>query len=185
MALAIRIRVNGDEHELLVEPRETLAEVLRERLHFIGLKNSCDVGVCGACTIILNGVPVSSCLMLASDVDGCEVTTIEGLSGDGGLHPLQVAFVEKGAVQCGYCTSGMIMMALALLEECPNPTIDEVRSYMSGNLCRCTGYKKIWEAILAAPSTASKTRDEIFRVAPREEEIKRVDRTGLFAIKQD
>lgn len=185
MALGIKIKVNGEEHELLVEPRDTLAEVLRERLQLKGLKNSCDVGVCGACTVILNGDPASSCLVLAADADGTEITTVEGLSEDRRLSPLQVAFVEKGAVQCGYCTSGMLMMALALLQERPNPTIDEVRSYMSGNLCRCTGYKKIWEAILSAPSTAPKTREQIFPAGAKEEGIKRADRTGLFTIKQD
>jgi len=147
----VRFRVNGEQTTVHVEPTKTLLDVLREDLFLTGTKRGCDSGECGACTVILNGQAVHSCLILAAELDGKDVLTIEGLSKDRKeLHPLQKAFIEKGAVQCGFCTPGLIMTAKALLDENPNPTEEEVRYGVSGNLCRCTGYSKIVEAILTA-----------------------------------
>ncbi|MFH1335442.1 MAG: (2Fe-2S)-binding protein, partial [Candidatus Zixiibacteriota bacterium] len=130
-------------------PRRTLLEVLRDNLGLTGAKEACDTGDCGACTVIIEGKPVVSCLTLAIEAQGKEILTIEGLAKDGILHPLQQAFVEHGAIQCGFCTPGMIMAAKALLDEIPKPSEAEVRRGIAGNLCRCTGYAKIIEAILA------------------------------------
>jgi carbon-monoxide dehydrogenase small subunit len=127
-----------------------LADVLREELNLTGVKIGCGEGNCGTCTVILDGKAIKSCLMLAHNAKGKEIVTIEGLTGDGGLHPLQKAFIEHFAVQCGFCTPGMILAAKTLLDENPNPTEEEVREALSGNLCRCTGYVKIVEAVLAA-----------------------------------
>ncbi len=150
----VRINVNGDPYELAVDSRSTLLDVLREDLRLTGTKRGCGDGDCGACTVLLDGRPVNSCLTLAVEADGREVTTIEGLAPSGsGLHPLQEAFIEKGAVQCGYCTPGMILSALALLRRNPNPTEEQVREGLSGNLCRCTGYNKIVEAVMAAAAS--------------------------------
>ena len=146
----LRLKVNGVEAEVAAEPRTLLLDLLREELELTGLKKACDIQVCGSCTVLVNGAAVSACTYLALDAEGAEVTTIEGLSENGRLDVLQRAFIEYGAIQCGYCIPGMIMMARALLNENPNPTEEEVRLYMAGNLCRCTGYKKIVEAILAA-----------------------------------
>ena len=147
----VRFRVNGEQTTVHVEPTKTLLDVLREDLFLTGTKRGCDSGECGACTVLLNGQAVHSCLILAAELDGKDVLTIEGLSKDRKeLHPLQKAFIEKGAVQCGFCTPGLIMTAKALLDENPNPTEEEVRYGVSGNLCRCTGYSKIVEAILTA-----------------------------------
>ena len=148
--LKVRLKVNGEEHELRVEPQETLLEVVRNRLGLTGTKLSCDMEVCGACTVLLDGKPVSSCTTLAFEARGKEVLTIEGVSRNGKLHPIQEAFIEKGGLQCGFCTSGMILTAKALLEENPDPTEEEVKEYMHGNLCRCTGYGMIVESILTA-----------------------------------
>ena len=148
--LEIRLKVNGEEHELRVEPQETLLEVVRNRLGLTGTKLSCDMEVCGACTVLLDGKPVSSCTTLAFEARGKEVLTIEGVSRNGKLHPIQEAFIEKGGLQCGFCTPGMILTAKAFLEENPDPTEEEVKEYMHGNLCRCTGYGMIVESILAA-----------------------------------
>lgn len=151
MKRIVRFRVNGEQTTLHVEPTKTLLDVLREDLFLTGTKRGCDSGECGACTVLLNGQAVHSCLILAAELDGKDVLTIEGLSKDRKeLHPLQKAFIEKGAVQCGFCTPGLIMTAKALLDENPNPTEEEVRYGVSGNLCRCTGYSKIVEAILTA-----------------------------------
>ncbi len=147
--LPIRLRVNGRTHELFVEPREFLVEVLRNRLGLTGTKLSCDMEVCGACTVLLDGKPISSCTLLAYEARDKDILTIEGLSSDGKLHPLQEAFIEHGAVQCGFCTSGMILTAKTLLDENPEPTEEIVKQYLRGNLCRCTGYKKIVEAVLS------------------------------------
>lgn len=153
----IQLKVNGVVHKVLVRSSETLLEVLRTKLGLTGTKRGCDVGDCGACTVLINGKSVSSCLVLAVDAQGKEITTIEGLSEGDNLHALQKAFIEYGAIQCGYCTPGMIMTAKALLDENPNPTEDEIRQGMAGNLCRCTGYTKIFEAIkAAAKNTQSK-----------------------------
>jgi aerobic-type carbon monoxide dehydrogenase small subunit (CoxS/CutS family) len=146
----LRLRVNGEEHALRVEPQETLLEVVRNRLGLTGTKLSCDMEVCGACTVLLDGKPVSSCTTLAFEARGKEVLTIEGVSRNGKLHPIQEAFIEKGGLQCGFCTPGMILTAKAFLEENPDPTEEEVKEYMHGNLCRCTGYGMIVESILAA-----------------------------------
>lgn len=148
--LQVSLKVNGKEHEVNVEPRETLLEVIRNRLGLKGTKLSCDMEVCGVCTVLLDGKPVSSCTTLAFEARGKEVMTIEGLASDGKLHPLQEAFLEKGGLQCGFCTPGMILTAKALLEENPDPTEEEIKEYMHGNLCRCTGYQMIVESIMAA-----------------------------------
>ena len=149
MKQVIRLRVNGEEREVLAESHRTLLEVLREDLGLTGTKKGCDLGACGACTVLIDGKPTLSCLTLAVSVQGKEITTIEGLAQDGQLHPLQISFAEKGAVQCGFCTPGMILTAKAFLDEHPNPSEPEVKKAISGNLCRCTGYVKIVEAILA------------------------------------
>jgi len=147
----IELKVNGLDEEVFVEPWWSLAYVLREELNLTGTKVSCDTGNCGACTVLVDGKAVKSCLFLAPKAKGKEIVTIEGLKGkDGGLHPLQEAFIEHFAVQCGFCTSGMIMTSKSLLDENPNATEEEVRAALSGNLCRCTGYTKIVEAVLAA-----------------------------------
>jgi carbon-monoxide dehydrogenase small subunit len=146
----IQLWVNRELYELLVEPRDTLLKVLRENLGLTGTKKGCDTGDCGACTVLLNGRPVNSCLVLAVEADGAEITTIEGLAKGNELHPIQEAFIQHGAVQCGYCTPGMIISAKALLDENPDPSEYEVRRAIAGNLCRCTGYVKIIKAIMAA-----------------------------------
>jgi len=149
----IELRVNGEVRDVIVEPQVTLLEALRERLGLTGTKRGCDIGQCGACTVLLDGQPVRSCLTLAMDAQGREITTIEGLTRNGELHPLQRAFHEHGAIQCGFCTPGMILTARALLDENPTPTAGEVKQAISGNLCRCTGYVKIIEAITATAGT--------------------------------
>ena len=146
----ILLTVNGEAHELEVEPRETLVDVIREKIGLTGTKKGCDTGDCGACTVILNGKPVSSCMLLAIDADGGEITTIEGLTGPGGLHPLQKAFVNNHAIQCGFCTPGMLLTAKALLDENANPSEEDIRQGMAGNLCRCTGYVNIVKAVQEA-----------------------------------
>jgi aerobic-type carbon monoxide dehydrogenase small subunit (CoxS/CutS family) len=148
--MPIRLRVNGREVQALIEPRELLLDLLRERLGLTGAKRSCDVQVCGACTVLVGGVPVSACCTLAYEARGQEVTTVEGLAGDGRLHRLQRAFVEHTAVQCGFCTPGMLLSLAALLQENPHPDRGELRRYLSGNLCRCTGYWNILAAVEAA-----------------------------------
>ncbi|HEY66423.1 MAG TPA: (2Fe-2S)-binding protein [Caldilineae bacterium] len=142
--------VNGQSVTLETAPHRTLLEILREDLDLTGTKEGCGTGDCGACTVLLDGKAVCSCLVLAPEVDGREVTTIEGLASDGRLHPLQEAFIKMGGLQCGFCTPGFIMAAIAFLNEHPNPTEAEVREGLAGNLCRCTGYDKIVRAILAA-----------------------------------
>jgi carbon-monoxide dehydrogenase small subunit len=150
MKHVIKLHVNGDEHEVLTEIHKTLMEVLREDLGLTGTKRGCDLGTCGACTVLIDGRPHLSCLTLAVDVHGKEILTIEGLGQGGKLHPLQKGFVEKGAVQCGFCTPGMILTAKAFLDEHPRPSEEDVKRAISGNLCRCTGYVKIVEAILSS-----------------------------------
>ena len=147
----IKFSVNGDPYQVSVDPWRTLVEVLREDLNLTGTKIGCQTGDCGACTVLVDGASVSSCLTLAVEMDGKSIHTIEGLAPNGDeLHPLQEAFVEHGAVQCGYCTPGMIMSAKHLLNKNPAPTEIEIRRGLSGNLCRCTGYNRIVEAIDAA-----------------------------------
>ena len=147
---ALTMKLNGEEVTVQVKPSALLVEVLRDQLELTGTKVACGEGECGACTVLLDGQPVNSCLVPALKAQGREVLTVEGLAPLGELHPLQKAFVEHGAVQCGYCTPGMLMSAKALLDDNPNPTEDEIRLAISGNLCRCTGYAKIVEAILDA-----------------------------------
>ncbi len=147
----ITLYVNGDKYHIAVEPWRTLSQVLREDLNLIGTKIGCETGDCGACTVLINGKSVTSCLSLAVESDGKEITTIEGLSPQGDiLDPIQKAFVEQGAIQCGYCTPGMILSAKYLLDRNPEPTELEIRQALSGNLCRCTGYNRIVKAVLAA-----------------------------------
>ncbi|HVN22433.1 MAG TPA: (2Fe-2S)-binding protein [Syntrophorhabdales bacterium] len=146
----VRLRVNKEEYELFIYPHRTLAEVLRDELHLTGTKQSCNEGACGTCTVLLEGAPIRSCLLLAADAEDKEITTIEGLAESGKLHPIQAAFVEYYAIQCGFCTPGMILTAKALLDKNPHPTEEEIRSAIAGNVCRCTGYTKIVEAIKAA-----------------------------------
>ncbi|WP_279009768.1 (2Fe-2S)-binding protein [Synergistes jonesii] len=145
----VTLTLNGSTIMREVPVNRTMLDFLRDDLKLTGTKCGCGAGECGTCTILVNGEPVNSCLMLATDADGKEVTTIEGLSRDGGLHPLQKAFLAYGAIQCGYCTPGMILSSKALLDRNPHPTIDEVKKALSGNICRCTGYDKIFKAVMS------------------------------------
>jgi len=145
----LRIRVNGEDYELYVRPKTLLVEVIRDHLGLTGTKRGCNSGACGACTVILNGMAVKSCSVLALQADGAEVLTVEGLAKGSELHPLQKAFLDHGAYQCGFCTSGMLMSAKALLDENPSPTKEEIKEGIHGNLCRCTGYNSIVRAIAA------------------------------------
>ncbi len=147
MKKIINLTINDQAYEIAVAPNKTLADMLRYDLALTGTKKGCDTGDCGACTVILNGDAVNSCLVLAVQTDGAVIETIEGLATDEGLHPIQEAFVEKGAIQCGFCSPGMILSTKNLLDKNPNPTEAEIREGISGNLCRCTGYQKIFEAI--------------------------------------
>ena len=147
MKKTISLKVNGSERSAEVEARTTLLELVREQFGLTGAKLGCDIQVCGACTLLLDGKPVSACSVLAVDADGCEVLTLEGLGGKDGLHPLQEAFMEFGALQCGYCTSGFILTAKALLDECPKPSDEQIRDYLGGNFCRCGCYQEIMQAI--------------------------------------
>jgi aerobic-type carbon monoxide dehydrogenase small subunit (CoxS/CutS family) len=150
----VAITVNGTRHEVAVEARRTLADVLRHDLGHTGTHLGCEHGICGACTVLVDGEPTRSCLMFGVQADDCEVETVEGLAGDDGtLNPLQDAFSEHHALQCGFCTPGFLMLATALLRENPGPTDDEIREAMASNICRCTGYQSILEAVRAAAST--------------------------------
>ncbi|NJN84715.1 MAG: (2Fe-2S)-binding protein [Caldilineaceae bacterium] len=146
----IQTTINGDSVEFLCEPRQSLLEVLRETLHLTGAKEGCNNGNCGACNVILNGTLVNSCLVLAVETQGAEITTIEGIAGTEGLHPLQQKFLEHAALQCGICTPGFIVSSKALLDKNPDPSEHDVRLWLAGNLCRCTGYDKIVRAVLDA-----------------------------------
>src|SRR5574341_409985 len=145
MKVALTLTINSDQVELQVEPHQSLLDVLREELDLRGAHRGCNSGDCGACTVLLDGAAVPACLVLALDADGATVLTVEGVAQNGVLHPLQQALVQQGAIQCGYCTPGMVMSGLALLNENSHPTEDDVRAALAGNLCRCTGYKKIIE----------------------------------------
>ncbi len=147
MKKLICLTINGKEYELAVAPNMTLADLLREELLLTGTKKGCELGDCGTCTVIMNGKAVNSCLVLAVQASGKEITTVEGLETDDGLHPLQEKFIENGAIQCGFCTSGMLLSGKALLDKTPKPSELEIRTAISGNLCRCTGYQKIVESI--------------------------------------
>ena len=150
MKQVLELKINGELYKVEVEPWRTLADVLRNELGLIGLKVSCNSGNCGSCTVLINGKAVRSCLLLAPQAKGKEILTIEGLATAEGLHPMQEAFIEHFAVQCGFCTGGMILAAKSLLDEEPDATEEEIKTGMSGNLCRCTGYVKIVEAVIAA-----------------------------------
>ena len=148
--MKIRVTVNGTAHDSDVEPRTLLVHYVRDVLGLTGTNIGCDTSSCGACTVHVNGESVKSCTMLAAQADGCEVTTIEGLAKDGQMHPMQQAFMENHGLQCGYCTPGMVMAAIGILDENPSPTEEEVRIGLEGNLCRCTGYHNIVQSVLAA-----------------------------------
>src|SRR5215472_13563073 len=143
----LNLRVNGEEHQVLVPVHKTLLEVLREDLGLTGTKHGCELGECGTCTVLVDGQPQLSCLLLPIQLDDCKITTREGMGSNAELHPLQPAFAELGAAQCGYCTPGMLLAARALLERTPLPSRDQIREALAGNLCRCTGYAKIVEAV--------------------------------------
>jgi aerobic carbon-monoxide dehydrogenase small subunit len=153
MTRAISLTVNGTRQDVDVEPRQLLAYFLRDELGLTGTNVGCDTSSCGACTVLVDGESVKSCTVLAVQTDGSEITTIEGLSSDGGLHPVQQAFQDHHGLQCGYCTPGFVMAAVSLLAENPNPTEEEIRHGLEGNLCRCTGYQNIVEAVKAAAGT--------------------------------
>ena len=146
----ITANINGEEIEFLCEPHQSLLEVLRETLGLMGTKEGCNNGNCGSCNVILNGALVNSCLVLAVEIQGRSVTTIEGIASPDGLHPLQQKFIEHAALQCGYCTPGFIVASKALLDQNPNPREQEVRTWLAGNLCRCTGYDRIVRAVMDA-----------------------------------
>ena len=153
MKLPVLLSVNGEKYELVLNPKKTLLEVLRSDLGLTGTKEGCGEGACGACTVLLDGKAVNSCLVLAVEANGKDILTIEGLGSENDLHPLQQAFVDHWAIQCGFCTPGMILSAKALLDRNSHPNEDEIRRAISGNLCRCTGYSKIVKAIAAASSS--------------------------------
>ena len=150
MKASLTLQVNGEDYPVEIAPHRTLLDVLRNELDLTGSKEGCGTGDCGCCTVLVDGTPVNSCLMLAIQAEGREVVTVEGIAPDGGLHPLQEKFVEYGAVQCGFCIPGFIVAAKAFLDDHPNPTKEEIRVALAGNLCRCTGYTKIVEAVAAA-----------------------------------
>lgn len=153
--MIVRLTVNGTRQALEVDGPESLLHALRERLGLPGAKNACEQGECGSCTVLLDGEPVCSCLVMAADADGADVVTVEGLAGPGGaLHPVQQALLDEGAVQCGFCTPGVVVSAAHLLVTNPHPTADEVREALAGNLCRCTGYGAIVRALAAPPGEA-------------------------------
>jgi carbon-monoxide dehydrogenase small subunit len=158
MKKIINLTINGIEREVAVEPRRTLLELLRDDLGLTGAKKGCGIGDCGSCTVLVDGVATFSCLTLAVQVEGCSVETVEGLAENGRLNRLQQAFVDHGAVQCGYCTPGMLMVLTELLRSNPHPSEHEIRRAISGNLCRCTGYQKIVEAV---QSVGEKNNEEV------------------------
>jgi carbon-monoxide dehydrogenase small subunit len=158
----IKFTLNGEQAEVAFAPHKTLLEVLREDLGLTGTKHGCELGECGVCTVLIDGQPMLSCLFLGLDAEGREVTTIEGMARDGRLHPLQEAFADLGAAQCGYCTPGFLLVARELLEKNPNPDREEIKEALAGNLCRCTGYIKIYEAVELA---AARMRGENVEVA--------------------
>jgi len=147
MKSLIHMTINDKEYELAVQPNQTLVDVLRYELRLTGTKKGCGTGDCGSCTVIMDGKPVNSCLVLAVQANGRKITTIEGLESEEGLHPVQKAFMEKGAIQCGFCSPGMILSSKSLLDRNPKPAEEEIRRAISGNLCRCTGYQKIVDAV--------------------------------------
>lgn len=155
MGYQLKFTLNGKPVQINTEPHLTLLEILRQTLGLTGTKEGCSTGHCGACTILLDGEPASSCLLLAPEVEGRDILTVEGLAGNGELHPVQKAFIVKGGLQCGFCTSGMMLSSVALLQRQPHPTEEEIRRALVGNLCRCTGYQKIVEAVQMAAKEMS------------------------------
>ena len=155
----IRLTVNGTERQMEVPARRLLVDFLRYDLGLTGTKEGCSVGVCGACTVLIDGEMVASCITLAVAADGAQITTIEGIAQDGRLHPVQQAFIDNGGFQCGICTPGQVMAAKALLDENPNPNEDEIKAWMMGNLCRCTGYYGILNSVAAAANSISGSKD--------------------------
>ncbi len=155
-AVTLSLKVNGALRQVTVEPRVTLLAALRDHLDLTGAKQVCDRGACGACTVLLDGEPIKSCLMLAADAEGHEITTVEGIGSPEALSPLQQAFVEADALQCGFCTPGFVVAGTALLQRSPNPTLDEIKHGLSGNICRCGTYGRIFEAVQKAARTAPK-----------------------------
>lgn len=160
MQRKVALHINRESRELLIRPHQTLLDVLRDQLALTGTKKGCDIGACGACTVIIDGEPALSCLTLAIRCENREIITIEGLAENGQLHPLQQSAIEHGAVQCGYCAPGWVLSAKVLLDHNPAPTSEEVRTAIAGNLCRCTGYQKIEECILAAAEKLQKLRKD-------------------------
>lgn len=155
----ITLHVNGERREIAIVPYHTLLEVLREDLGLIGTKHGCELGECGACTVLIDGLPTLSCLILPVEVQESEITTIEGIEASGQLHPLQETFAELGAAQCGYCTPGILLSGIALLRDHPQPTRAQMQESLAGNLCRCTGYTKIYEAVEAAAGRMAAKED--------------------------
>jgi aerobic-type carbon monoxide dehydrogenase small subunit (CoxS/CutS family) len=155
MGIPVTLIVNGEPRQLAVEPTDMLLDVLRDRLGYVGANKVCAQGICGACTVIVDGKAATSCLLLAAQADGAEIRTVEGLESNGALDPLQEAFISHGAVQCGFCTPGFLMTARALLDENPRPTRDEIIDALRGNICRCTGYAKIVDAVAAAAAASA------------------------------
>ena len=155
MIQQIRLIINGTEHQLEIPARRLLVDCLRYDLGLTGTKEGCSVGVCGSCTVLIDGEMAASCITLAVAVDGAQITTIEGIAQDGRLHPVQQAFIDHGGFQCGICTPGQVMAAKALLDENPNPSEDEIKAWMMGNLCRCTGYYGILNSVIAAAGSTS------------------------------
>lgn len=157
--VVVTLKVNGEAHTTLIPPHETLLETLRERLDLTGTKHGCELGECSACTVLLDGEPVLSCLTLTLEAEGHELTTIEGVAKNGVLSPLQQAYIESGASQCGYCTPGMVLTAQVLLDKNPSPTREQIRDAIAGNICRCTGYVEIVDAVELAAKRMRETRD--------------------------
>ncbi len=158
MRVRLQLNVNGEQHDIVTAANKTLLEILREDLRLTGTKHGCELGECGTCTVLVDGEPLLSCLLLAVDAEGTEIRTIEGLAAGPAPHELQIAFADLGASQCGYCSPGMLVSAAALLKRTPTPDQDEIREYLSGNLCRCTGYLKIVEAVELAAQRVAESR---------------------------
>lgn len=176
MKRPIVLHVNGEEYDIDIEPNRLLLQALREDIGLTGTKEGCSIGVCGACSVIVDGRLVSSCLTLAVACQGKEISTIEGLAKDGNLHPLQQAFIEYGGFQCGICTPGQIMSAKALLDQKPNPSEEEVKEWMSGNLCRCTGYYKILESVMAVIHHKVTTGHQV----TQERKVAKIQSVGVY-----